>query len=116
MEIPQTSATNYGDMQEVIDDLSTRFIINIPREELSTIERIFFQIEEAHWFYEDFIVEQNPNLQSMSLKNFAAIMLQQNPALNQLRLNPSEVYQSFLNYKFKVPACGSIIFNESMNK
>jgi hypothetical protein len=37
---------------EVFDDLSCRFIINNPWEEFASFERVLFQIEQAHWFYE----------------------------------------------------------------
>lgn len=50
----------------------SRFIINVPVEELSSIERICFQIEQAYWYYEDFVREQNPNLPYYNLKNFSA--------------------------------------------
>lgn len=50
----------------------SRFILNVPDEELLSVERILFQIEQAHWFYEDFIREQNTSLPSFSLKNFSA--------------------------------------------
>lgn len=39
---------------EILDDLSSRFIINVPYEERSDFIRISFQIELAHWFYLDF--------------------------------------------------------------
>lgn len=34
---------------EVFDDLATRFILTCPEEEFSSFERLFFQIELAHW-------------------------------------------------------------------
>ncbi|KAI3484027.1 hypothetical protein L1887_53042 [Cichorium endivia] len=40
---------------ETLEDLSSRFIVNLPSDELSSIERICFQVEQAHWFYEDFL-------------------------------------------------------------
>ncbi|OLY82973.1 mRNA decapping complex subunit 2 [Smittium mucronatum] len=97
------TAIVYNSIHDALDDLSIRFIINVPEEELGSVERIFFQIEESHWFYEDFIVEQNPHLPSMSLKNFASCMLQHCPLLSKWSMNASEVYRSFLEYKFKVP-------------
>ena len=42
-----------GPDQSVFDDLSSRFILNCPPEELGSFERIMFLIEQAHWFYED---------------------------------------------------------------
>jgi len=34
---------------EVFDDLATRFILTCPVEQFSSFERLFFQIEAAHW-------------------------------------------------------------------
>ncbi|KAI6136628.1 hypothetical protein F5141DRAFT_1208952 [Pisolithus sp. B1] len=52
--------------EEVLEDLSSRFLLNLPEEELSSLERICFQVEQAHWFYEDFVREQNPKFPSLS--------------------------------------------------
>ncbi|KAJ2795000.1 mRNA-decapping enzyme subunit 2, partial [Coemansia furcata] len=93
-----------------------RFIINVPEEELQEIERICFQIEQAHWFYDDFVREANPSLPSMSLKTFAARMFKHCPLLSQWAHNAEAAYQTFLDYKFKVPVCGAIILNEELNK
>jgi len=49
----------------------SRFIINCPREELNSLPRICFQVEAAHWFYEDFYREETPSLPAFSLKSFA---------------------------------------------
>lgn len=32
---------------EVLEDLSSRFIVNLPADELASIERICFQVEQA---------------------------------------------------------------------
>jgi hypothetical protein len=57
-------------LSQVFDDLSLRFIINIPDEELASFERLCFQVEAAHWFYDDFYREAIPNLPSLSFKDF----------------------------------------------
>ncbi|KAJ2462282.1 mRNA-decapping enzyme subunit 2 [Coemansia sp. RSA 2322] len=106
----------YATFAEVLDDLASRFIINVPEEELQEIERICFQIEQAHWFYEDFVREINPSLPSMSLKTFAARMFKHCPLLSQWAHNAEVAYQTFLDYKFKVPVCGAIILNEGLDK
>lgn len=95
---------------------NSRFIINVPEEELQEIERICFQIEQAHWFYEDFVREENKALPSMSLKTFAARMFKHCPLLSQWAHNSETAYQNFLDYKFKVPVCGAIILNQQMDK
>ncbi|KAJ2384755.1 mRNA-decapping enzyme subunit 2, partial [Coemansia sp. RSA 2603] len=84
--------------------------------ELQEIERICFQIEQAHWFYEDFVREQNHSLPSMTLKTFAARMFKACPLLSQWAHNSEAAYQTFLDYKFKVPVCGAIILNPTLNK
>ncbi|KAJ2408240.1 mRNA-decapping enzyme subunit 2 [Coemansia sp. RSA 2530] len=106
----------YATFAEVLDDLASRFIINVPEEELQEIERICFQIEQAHWFYDDFVREANPSLPSMTLKTFAARMFKHCPLLSQWAHNAEAAYQTFLDYKFKVPVCGAIILNEGLDK
>lgn len=39
---------------DILDDLASRFIINVPDMELNNLIRMCFQIELAHWFYLDF--------------------------------------------------------------
>ncbi len=34
---------------DILDDLCLRFIINLPEEELVSMERICFHLEAAHW-------------------------------------------------------------------
>ena len=34
-------------LDRVLEDLLVRFVVNVPEEDLSSIERIMFQIEEA---------------------------------------------------------------------
>ncbi|KAJ3173321.1 mRNA-decapping enzyme subunit 2 [Geranomyces variabilis] len=102
--------------QEVLDDLQSRFIINVPKEELSSVERICFQIEQAHWFYEDFVREENPRLSSFGLKNFCAQFFRHCPLLHRWAHDHEKAFQNFMEYKVRVPVCGAIILNESMDK
>lgn len=104
-------------LEEILDDLTSRFIINVPEEETSTIERICFQVEQAHWFYEDYIREQNPGLASFSLKNFAALLFHHCPVLERWSGNESEeAFKRFIKYKVRVPVCGGILLNETLDK
>ena len=56
--------------KEVLDDLCMRFVLNCPEEELRSWERLLFQVEQAHWFYEDHVRPENTQLRSFSLKDF----------------------------------------------
>jgi mRNA-decapping enzyme subunit 2 len=95
---------------------SSRFIINVPEEELASVERICFQIEQAHWFYEDFIREQKPELPSFSLKNFSAKIFQHCPLLRQWEHEHERAFADFMQYKIRIPVCGAIILNERLDK
>jgi hypothetical protein len=45
------------ELADVLNDLELRFILNLPEEELNSADRLFFQLEQAHWFYEDFYAD-----------------------------------------------------------
>ncbi|KAJ4299746.1 mRNA-decapping enzyme subunit 2 [Kalmusia sp. IMI 367209] len=98
-----------------LDDLCVRFIVNLPHEELQSVERICFQIEEAQWFYEDFIRPLDPSLPSMNLRVFSQRMFQHCPLFAGFsEHHHAEAYQHFLQYKTRVPVRGAIMLNEDM--
>lgn len=104
-------------LNTVLEDLTSRFIINVPVEELSSIERVIFQIEQAHWFYEDFIrSDLNPKLPSTSLKNFSLLLFQSCSLLRHWVNEHERAFNTFLDYKVRVPVCGAIILNPEMTK
>ncbi|PFH54466.1 hypothetical protein AMATHDRAFT_134154 [Amanita thiersii Skay4041] len=102
--------------EEVLEDLSSRFILNLPDEELSSLERICFQVEQAHWFYEDFIREQNPNFPSLPLKKFSAMLFHACPLLHQWSHDHEQAFNTFMQYKTRVPVCGAIMLNDTWEK
>ena len=63
---------------DILDDLASRFIINVPDMELSNLIRICFQIELAHWFYLDFFCasQEEKQLQPCGIKQFAMQIFQ----------------------------------------
>jgi len=106
-------------LSHVLDDLCSRFIINLPEEELQSFERICFQIEAAHWFYEDFYREHDPKLpHAASLKVFARQMFEHCPLLRPYLAEHSidEILASFAHYKTRVPVCGAILLNTTLDK
>jgi mRNA-decapping enzyme subunit 2 len=70
MATPSPAPTQTKSLAEVLDDLCSRFIINLPKEELESFDRLCFQIEAAHWFYLDFFREEFPSLPIFNLKEF----------------------------------------------
>lgn len=99
-----------------LDDLCVRFIVNLPHEELQSVERICFQIEEAQWFYEDFIRPLDPaNLPSMNLRSFSQRMFAHCPLFAGFTQDHFlEAFNHFLNYKTRVPVRGAIMLNQDM--
>src|SRR5271168_2045342 len=95
----------------------SRFIVNIPSEELESVPRICFQIEQAHWFYEDFVREQNPHrLPSLSLRKFSKCIFDHCPLLWQYSGSHEEEFEDFLRYKQRVPVLGGILLDENWEK
>ncbi|EPB68278.1 Dcp2, box A domain protein [Ancylostoma ceylanicum] len=58
---------------EVLQDLTFRFLANIPDEEKSDKVRMCFQVELAHWFYVDFYCKQEArkDCAQMGMREFA---------------------------------------------
>ena len=94
-----------------------RFIINLPQEELESVERICFQVEEAQWFYEDFIRPLDPDLPSLNLRNFCLLIFQHCPMLSTYSsYDHAQAFSEFLAYKTRVPVRGAILLNEKMDE
>jgi mRNA-decapping enzyme subunit 2 len=104
-------------LQESLEDLSSRFILNVPEEEIASSDRIYFQVEQAHWFYEDFLRPRFAHLPGFGLKKFAELLFTACPVLEACTAEQlQELYRRFLDYKSAVPVCGAIIVNEARDK
>ncbi|KAF5188086.1 mRNA-decapping enzyme subunit [Thalictrum thalictroides] len=102
--------------QELLDDLCSRFVLNVPKEDLESFERILFLVEQAHWCYEDNSVEQNPSLKSLSLREFTSLMFNSCAALRPYLAHIDDIYKDFTSYKVRVPVSGAIILDESYER
>lgn len=100
----------------ILDDLSARFIINLPEEELSSVTRICFGLEQAHWFYEDFFRPQHPTLPSVNLRAFTTALFSHCPLLWKFSGQHEAAFDDFLKYKTRVPVRGVIMLNDDMDK
>ena len=52
-----TKTTTNLDLDAALEEVATRFLVHLPRFKLQSGDRLFFQIEQAHWFYEDFLAD-----------------------------------------------------------
>lgn len=107
-------------LEEVLDDLVQRFIVNIPPEDFQSFERLFFHIEEAHWFYDDFWREEAKSrgflLSYLPFPEFAELIFHHCPFLAPYKHAVQHHTKSFMSYKTRVPVCGAIIFNQNLSK
>lgn len=113
---PSSYHCQYDSREDVMDDLSSRFILNLPDEELESLERVCFQVEQAHWYYEDFIRENNPQFPSLPLKRFSEELFSHCPLLSHWRNDHEEAFNKFMQYKTRVPVCGAIMLNSKWDK
>ncbi|XP_034944451.1 m7GpppN-mRNA hydrolase [Chelonus insularis] len=102
---------------DILDDLSSRFIINVPEEERKDLVRICFQIELAHWFYLDFYcANEVSKLRSCTMDEFAMHIFQHIPFLKSHVQRLDSVLEQWREYKQNVPTFGAIVLNEDMSK
>ncbi|KAI3426717.1 Nudix hydrolase domain-containing protein [Psidium guajava] len=102
--------------QELLDDLCSRFVLNVPKEDLQSFERILFLVEYAHWFYEDNSVEKNPSLKSLSLKEFTGLLFNSCEVLRPYVAHIDDIFKDFTSYKVRVPVTGAIILDETYER
>jgi len=100
--------------KDILDDLSSRFIINVPEEERKDVIRICFQIELAHWFYLDFYCPENTMLKPCGIREFAKIIFNHVPSLKEHAIRVDEIVNQWREYKMAVPTYGAIMLDESM--
>ncbi|CAI5720598.1 hypothetical protein KXD40_002201 [Peronospora effusa] len=103
-------------LAEVMDELQSRFLVNLPESELVSSERLFFQIEQCYWFYEDFYADQYAHLQHVKLNDFARQMFAHCPLLRPLAHRCDELFQDFKTYQRQVPVVGCILLNTKRTK
>lgn len=115
MSIPLREGFVDETLERCLEDLLVRFVLNCPEEDLSSIERVLFQIEEAHWFYQDFLRTVNPLLPSMKMKLFTNKLIEQCPLVWKWG-DPSEALSQFGKYKSTIPVRGCALLNPSLTK
>jgi len=111
------------DFLDSLDEVHTRFLLNVPPEELSTSERIFFQLEQAWWYYEDLICDKLEQEQGYcplprfaNLKPFSKRLFEFSPLLrgcyDDLDKSFNTLWKEFTIYKRKISTYGCILLNE----
>ena len=65
---------------------------------------------------QDFCREKDPNLKSLSLKEFTALLFGHCPGLAPFQHMLDKIYTNFNRYKQTVPTMGAILLNHTMDK
>jgi len=100
-------------LRDALRSLSCRFFLNLPEEELKSFERIFYHLEQAHWFYEDF-EKVKYGLPSLNLDDFCYRMFLVNSSLSCHLPKFREHFSRFRKYMSMVPTCGVILLDSSL--
>ncbi|CAJ0602956.1 unnamed protein product [Cylicocyclus nassatus] len=102
---------------EVLQDLTFRFLANIPDEEKSDKVRMCFQVELAHWFYIDFYCKQEArkDCAQMGMREFARQIFKHCEELAPYAARVDQVIDEWRWYKSTVPTYGAILLDETLN-
>ncbi|CAF0774793.1 unnamed protein product [Adineta ricciae] len=96
---------------KVLDDLCSRFIINIPAEQREDLVRVLFAVELAHWFFIDFYCEDYNDLHVCSIREFAQQIFQHCPFLRDYVHNLDPILSRWRGYKLSVPTYGAVLLD-----
>jgi mRNA-decapping enzyme subunit 2 len=109
--------SSYKSFHQALFEVEARFLNNLPDQELDLPERLFFHIEQAYWYFEDFYVDRYPNLQHVHhLKLFAKAVFHHAELLKTKQHEFDSLYSRFTDYKAQIPVCGCILLNTTMTK
>ena len=113
-----TTTTKKMDLKTAVNDVVARFILSWPEEIPLDSIRLFFQLEQAHWFYEDFYADKYESLPHFhSLKKFCHMIIHSsNVFTSKHRSEFAKMYNVFTKYKAAVPAYGAILINSKRDK
>ncbi|KCZ76841.1 hypothetical protein H311_02152 [Anncaliia algerae PRA109] len=97
-------------LEEMLDEISVRFILNLHEIEKKYIERLYFILEEAYWFYLDFFVKRYKTIY-FKFKEFCKTVL----LYNNIEFGEND-YLYFKTYKKSIPVYGAIILSKDLQK
>jgi 8-oxo-dGTP pyrophosphatase MutT (NUDIX family) len=101
---------------EAIADICFRFLSNFPKGELATIDRLFFQIQQAHWYYCDFYVDEYNHLPHLNMWEFTRIIFEKYPLLTDYKDSAGKFLTAFKSYLHSIPVYGGILLNSDLTK
>ena len=116
-DVPGTEKKPEASLDVALEDVATRFLTHLPASELKTADRLFFQIEQAHWFYEDFLADApGAKLPHLHLRAFAQQLFERCELLKPMRAAYESLFNDFRTYKGKIPVCGCVLLDPTLTK
>lgn len=103
-------------LETALLEVEARFLLNLPEEELASVDRLFFQMEQAHWYYEDFLADKYDSLPHFPLEGFTRELFQHSELLKHLKERHEDMVRDFHSYKYQVPVYGCVLLNSAKNK
>jgi mRNA-decapping enzyme subunit 2 len=104
-------------VDEALADLSVRFLANLPVDEPPTVERLFFQIQQAHWYYLDFVVSDSGGTEDLPHLNtfeFTRLLFERCPLLQHYSDRFAGFMTQFKEYTWQIPTFGCILLNAAL--
>jgi mRNA-decapping enzyme subunit 2 len=89
----------------ILDSLSCRFLVGLEEHDKSAPERLFFILEEAHWFMID-----HYSMPSITLLEFSKALL----GHIGMQMNVGEALAQFVKYRQSVKVYGAIVVNPEL--
>eukprot|EP00939_MAST-03C_sp_MAST-3C-sp1_P003332 g3332.t1 len=105
-------------LQNAVDNVMSRFVLSWPEEIPLDSTRLFFQLEQAHWFYEDFFADKYEHLPHFhNLKAFCSMVFKKSMVFpKSLKSKFVPLYKKFIKYRAAVPSFGAILVNSDRTK
>ena len=102
--------------ESAVVDLCGRFLLSLPPQQLTAVDRLFVQIEQMWWFYEDHLADKNDNLPHLTQEEFGRQVFRLCKLLQPSYKKYDEFYRMFKQYLSRIPVFGSILLNTKMTK
>ncbi|KAF0986094.1 hypothetical protein HZS_5858 [Henneguya salminicola] len=100
---------------KIIDDLYIRFIFAAPTSEKSSLIRMMFRVELAHWFYWDYHCKKDIKLPKVKFRQFLEILINKHCFMPNFK-SINDTLSQFREYKNKVPVYGLIMVSTDFEK
>jgi len=102
---------------DALDDLCSRFLINLPARSKRNMIRLGFEIELAHWYYLDCYRSLHPEWPMYKIKEFMLLMFSRYDFLVKPKNQDIQaIYSNWIAHKRTVPTYGAILIDPSYSK